>query len=286
MKFDTYDKYLASDTNLPTQALLTAWDCLAAFRGDLVLVGGLAVRYLTKPAPSGKPGAVTLDIDFATKKTQEITKAYDVLSDIDKRYTYDQERCVHSNQSDKNTSNSSFNDVLNRRWDIAIEDVNGLEDIYEELNKISPEVSLSFKAKLLQSMAFDKAEELADDLTKEYLIKYFGSNEKVNRFVLWLLINGRRDVAKDVNKSVVRLGDGLDVDLLVKNLDDKNNLNYIKSQMAFKDGGGWGSESEVNFEVIFGGIVLYLLIFILFHADDIYRIIKDFIDILAKGISG
>jgi hypothetical protein len=65
MKFDTYDKYLASDTNLPTQALLTAWDCLAAFRGDLVLVGGLAVRYLTKPAPSGKPGAVTLDIDFA-----------------------------------------------------------------------------------------------------------------------------------------------------------------------------------------------------------------------------
>jgi curved DNA-binding protein CbpA len=223
-------------------------------------------KLLMKYHPDRNP----LDIDFATKKTQEITKAYDVLSDIDKRYTYDQERCVHSNQSDKNTSNSSFNDVLNRRWDIAIEDVNGLEDIYEELNKISPEVSLSFKAKLLQSMAFDKAEELADDLTKEYLIKYFGSNEKVNRFVLWLLINGRRDVAKDVNKSVVRLGDGLDVDLLV---------------MAFKDGGGWGSESEVNFEVIFGGIVLYLLIFILFHADDIYRIIKDFIDILAKGIS-
>jgi curved DNA-binding protein CbpA len=239
-------------------------------------------KLLMKYHPDRNP----LDIDFATKKTQEITKAYDVLSDIDKRYTYDQERCVHSNQSDKNTSNSSFNDVLNRRWDIAIEDVNGLEDIYEELNKISPEVSLSFKAKLLQSMAFDKAEELADDLTKEYLIKYFGSNKKVNRFVLWLLINGRRDIAKEVNKSVVTLGEGLDVDLLVKNLDDKNNLNYIKSQMAFKDGGGWGSESEVNFEVIFGGIVLYLLIFILFHADDIYRIIKDFIDILAKGISG
>lgn len=65
MKFDTYDKYLASDTHLPPQALLTAWDCLAAFREDLVLVGGLAVRYLTKPPFGGQPGPVTLDVDFA-----------------------------------------------------------------------------------------------------------------------------------------------------------------------------------------------------------------------------
>jgi len=30
-----------------------------------VLVGGLAVRYLTKPSSSGQPGPVTLDVDFA-----------------------------------------------------------------------------------------------------------------------------------------------------------------------------------------------------------------------------
>lgn len=64
MKHDTYDKYLASDTNLPPRALLTAWDCLPAYRDDLVLVGGLAIRYLTKPPATGQVGAVTLDVDF------------------------------------------------------------------------------------------------------------------------------------------------------------------------------------------------------------------------------
>lgn len=65
MKFETYDKYLAADTSLPPRALLTTWECLADFHDDLVLVGGLAVRYLTKPPAPGQPGPVTLDVDFA-----------------------------------------------------------------------------------------------------------------------------------------------------------------------------------------------------------------------------
>lgn len=65
MKFETYDKYLAADTGLPPRALLTTWECLADFHDDLVLVGGLAVHYLTKPPAAGQPGPVTLDVDFA-----------------------------------------------------------------------------------------------------------------------------------------------------------------------------------------------------------------------------
>lgn len=64
MKYETYDKYLAADTNLPPRALLTAWECLAPFREDLVLIGGLAVRYLTKLPAAGQLAAVTLDVDF------------------------------------------------------------------------------------------------------------------------------------------------------------------------------------------------------------------------------
>lgn len=65
MKFERYDKYLAADTSLPPRALLTTWECLADFHDDLVLVGGLAVRCLTKPPLAGQPGPVTLDVDFA-----------------------------------------------------------------------------------------------------------------------------------------------------------------------------------------------------------------------------
>jgi len=64
MKHDTFDKYPADSLELPTQALLTTWDCLPDYRDDLVLVGGLAVRYLTRPPAEGSPGPVTLDVDF------------------------------------------------------------------------------------------------------------------------------------------------------------------------------------------------------------------------------
>ncbi|MDB6037443.1 MAG: hypothetical protein JWM99_1284 [Verrucomicrobiales bacterium] len=64
MKHDTFDKYPADSMELPEQALLTTWDCLPDFRDDLVLVGGLAVRYLTQAPTGGLPGPVTLDVDF------------------------------------------------------------------------------------------------------------------------------------------------------------------------------------------------------------------------------
>lgn len=64
MKHDTFDKYPAGAMDLPQRALLTTWDCLADYRDDLVLVGGLAIHHLTKPPTKGLPGPVTLDVDF------------------------------------------------------------------------------------------------------------------------------------------------------------------------------------------------------------------------------
>ena len=64
MKHDTFDKYPSDSLDLTQRALLTTWDCLSDFRNDLVLVGGLAVRYLTRRAEVGLPDAVTLDVDF------------------------------------------------------------------------------------------------------------------------------------------------------------------------------------------------------------------------------
>lgn len=64
MKHDTFEKYPTDSLDLPQRALLTTWDCLSAYRDELVLVGGLAVRLLTKRATEGLADAVTLDVDF------------------------------------------------------------------------------------------------------------------------------------------------------------------------------------------------------------------------------
>ena len=65
MKHDTYDAYSVARTQMAESALLTAWDSLTAFQDDLVLIGGLAIRYLTPRRPgTGDIDAVTTDVDF------------------------------------------------------------------------------------------------------------------------------------------------------------------------------------------------------------------------------
>lgn len=64
MKHATFDAYPPQGMDLAKRTLITVWDCLAAYHGDLVLVGGLAVDLLTRPSAEGTPGAVTMDVDL------------------------------------------------------------------------------------------------------------------------------------------------------------------------------------------------------------------------------
>lgn len=67
MKYATYSEYSKQSKDslsLPEQALLSVWDALSPYQSDLVLVGGLAVKYLTNQPLPGLPGPVTLDVDF------------------------------------------------------------------------------------------------------------------------------------------------------------------------------------------------------------------------------
>jgi hypothetical protein len=63
-KFGRFDDYPPRSLESAEAALLTAWRSLERYQDDLVLVGGLAVHYLTRRDAAGLPGAVTLDVDF------------------------------------------------------------------------------------------------------------------------------------------------------------------------------------------------------------------------------
>lgn len=64
-KFGTFGEYPKESLASAEKALLTAWRSLERYHDDLVLVGGLAVHYLTKRTVADLPGAVTMDVDFA-----------------------------------------------------------------------------------------------------------------------------------------------------------------------------------------------------------------------------
>jgi hypothetical protein len=63
-KFGTFQEYPKESLPAAEAALLTAWQSLIRYHDDLVLVGGLAVHYLTRRDLPGLPGAVTMDVDF------------------------------------------------------------------------------------------------------------------------------------------------------------------------------------------------------------------------------
>lgn len=63
-KFNTYVQYPSEGTGLAEQALLTVWGSLSRFHEELVLVGGLAVKLVTRPPQGSLPGPVTMDVDL------------------------------------------------------------------------------------------------------------------------------------------------------------------------------------------------------------------------------
>ena len=63
-KFASFAEYPKEGLPSAEAALLTVWRSLERYHDDLVLVGGLAVYYLTKRNVPGLPGAVTMDVDF------------------------------------------------------------------------------------------------------------------------------------------------------------------------------------------------------------------------------
>src|ERR1039458_7096111 len=63
-KFETFSEYPKESLVSAEMVLLTAWRSLERYHDDIVLIGGLAVHYLTRRDVAGLPGAVTMDVDF------------------------------------------------------------------------------------------------------------------------------------------------------------------------------------------------------------------------------
>jgi hypothetical protein len=82
-KFGTFSEYPANGLASAESALLTAWRSLSRYHSDLVLVGGLAVHYLTKRSESGLPGAVTIDVDFGITLGASGGQYGTILSDLE-----------------------------------------------------------------------------------------------------------------------------------------------------------------------------------------------------------
>lgn len=81
-KHETFAEYPPRGLAAAEAALLTMWPTLNRYHHDLVLVGGLAVHYLTRRDSGDWPSAVTMDVDFGISLAAEGGQYGTVQSDL------------------------------------------------------------------------------------------------------------------------------------------------------------------------------------------------------------
>ena len=142
----------------------------------------------------------------ATRRMAEINAAYAVLSDTAKRAAYDAQRDKSQFASDD--SDTSANDgaadisAINKDWDFAKKYHPNLAEIERQLSAIAHALGYTFKLTLLETKRFADSALLAKELEQKYLRKYFSSDPATQAFAKELILEGRRDAAKELNDAI------------------------------------------------------------------------------------
>lgn len=150
----------------------------------------------------------------ATIRMSEINKAFTVLSDQIKRKQYD--RNLSSNEYNepeedfsKTVAEDDLGISLDRNWSIVIKYFPDLEDIVNNLSKVSRPLAQTYKVYLLENKEFTKRKVIADNLEREFLEKYFGTNEEIIKFSRFLMGWGVKSAAKELNRVINLLGNDI-----------------------------------------------------------------------------
>ena len=141
----------------------------------------------------------------ATRRMAEINAAYAVLSDTVERAAYDSTR--DKNQfRDEPPDAEDANESINKDWELAVKYLPDLKRIEKDLHAISRELAFTFRLILLEGKRFGESGAVAKALERGYLAKYFGDQVEVQAFAKELILEGRKDAAKELNEVVRVLG--------------------------------------------------------------------------------
>jgi curved DNA-binding protein CbpA len=164
------------------------------------------------------------------RRMREINDAYEVLSNEVKRKAYDSERQQNNDNIfdfEDDTIRSAFGDAEAAQdpdWAVAIEYYPDLSEIYRRLKRISDKLAFAYRSTILESKEFKRRLDIAEQMEKQFLARYFGDNPQLIRFAKALIKVGNRSAAKGLNLAISVLGKQADAELIMRRIQHKFNI--------------------------------------------------------------
>ena len=148
-------------------------------------------------------------------RMSELNEAYGVLSDKEKRKSYDQlrgakARAGDSPFSDKEEKAPAGEDPLQKDWGIALKYYPELASLEKRLAQFSWKLANTYRAYLLETRQFEARETLASLMENDFLRAHFGDNPKNVDFARRLILAKQRKAALALNETIRVLGSNAD----------------------------------------------------------------------------
>lgn len=172
------------------------------------------------------------DSKEASQRMSEINEAYDVLSNPEKRKSFDATREKSEYQENGNNQNDLLSSI-EEDWKRLVEYLPELKRSAANLSKISKQLEFTYKVILLETKSFDKSTDIAQKLERHYLEKYFGVDKNVLSFAKELILQNKKDAAKELNQAVKLLGSNVDSGVIIDRIITK--FHIIKKEQGLDE---------------------------------------------------
>lgn len=143
-----------------------------------------------------------------------INEAYSILGNSELRARYDSKRGEKNSQAkgqydsqrETNNTESALTDTQKEAWQTILEFQPIVLMHHRDLEFISPSLALQFQITIIEQKLSYEAAQVRNVLEEEFFLRYFGNNRIIRDFVKQCIVNGRKSVAKEINRAIRILG--------------------------------------------------------------------------------
>jgi len=169
----------------------------------------------------------------------DINAAYHVLCNVAQRAEYDRSLARSSHQEFASADNAEYSEAFStalheveERWKVACSIYPDLTQLRSGLTRVSTSLAFAFVTGLLESKAYEMRQDLAKHLQQAFLARYFGTDPEIIAFARDLILSGKKEAARALNKLVDVMGSGIASSLLIARIDEDFGFKKSREQAA------------------------------------------------------